>query len=222
MKALAPLFVVLCLACGCALPPITLPPQKTIFEKNPSQLNCVFAGAVDFEKKIITETLSIMPAKVQQAIDKIVVDEERTAEYTGNMIAYCINQGGWMEIHIWRPRLERCIVWHEAAHAYDYHLGLDDDIKWLKIIGDGPGHTEGRSYPSKGVLEKYGAQDWLEDRAVWVEFIYRLIANQSHPFRNIPDFKDARYIQKLGILLEQGFIDQVVHDTVLEAINSNK
>ena len=112
--------------CSSVTTGVRYPEKPKIFSERVSHLRCKIEGANDFEKEFIAETLSIMPGGVQQAIDRIVVHKEKTADFK-DVAAYCEHIGGKNEIHILREKLSRSILWHEAAHAYDFSLCVDDD-----------------------------------------------------------------------------------------------
>lgn len=191
--------------------------KPAIFSARPSNATCAIEGANDFERQFIFETLSIMPSAVQRSIDKIIVHREKTPEF-GKTIAYCSAESGKREIHFLRDHLHRANIWHEATHAFDYKLGMEDDAEWLRVVGDGLWHIEGRNYPSRGVLNGYSTKNWLEDRATWVEFVYMLRTGARNIFSEIPDIDDVRYRQKLDLLLKQGFIDSAAHEMASSAL----
>lgn len=225
----AKLTAYLCICCsilGCAtskLPRIATDKiaatrQTSLPDKN-DQSKCVFEGVSASEERQIRNALAVLPRDVQQSINKIVLHDTRTSDFGNDLIGYCTNTMDHIEIHVLRDRLDDAVIWHEAAHAYDYILGMDDDAQWLQIVGDGLGHTDGRLYPSKGVLKRYGAKNWLEDKAVWVEYIYCLHYGQNHPFNNISDINDGRYIEKAKLLLKQGFINKESYEKVMGILN---
>lgn len=95
-------------------------------------------------------------------------------------------------------------LWHEAAHAYTFHLrrqGSDFLYRWIEI-GEG------------SELDSYGQTDSWEDVAVWVEHVY-LEANGYFSYFDNLGWESSlfgrdldAYRQKLQLLRIYGFITE--------------
>ncbi len=185
-----------------------------IFDKNKPLADCPIEGTDARQAIRIRKWLSIMPGEVQRAIDRITIHQHKDDTFKGLAVAYCRKtRGGKIEIHILANFVRPWYLWHEAAHAYEYRWGGDEEA-WREAVGDGLSRKTSRTFPSRGVLTAYGMKHWQEDKADWVMEAYSYIAGYENSFSKIPDISDPRYTKKLRILFVEGLIGKSDYEKI--------
>lgn len=131
------------------------------------------------------------------------IDEDGVKRYASG---HCHSSGKiCLRDDAFRPSL----VWHEVAHAYAAaHPSLYKHWKELADFkyGKKTHHDFIEYFPAKGVMTSYGATNYKEDLAEFVEELLKHITTGYSAFSRIKD-KDDRYLKKLQLLFEYGMID---------------
>lgn len=97
-------------------------------------------------------------------------------------------------------------LWHEAGHARIMVLGPAFEREWKNTAGNVYGVIGGRDdFPKFGILEQHGSINSMEDIACWVKAVYFYCNGFLHPFGKI-DSSDPRYMAKLNLLFQYGFV----------------
>lgn len=219
LKKLVLVLLLVLIVSGChALPPLS---------EFVSEYNFVVRGPVSQEQvreldRILKKLNDPIPASIKSIA--VVPDQQH---FGGGVIAHCKPTGEicFLPKYINDPTT----VWHEAAHAYHFSLECRDrnpDCKfgsqWREIAGDVYGRSgqKPRFYPGNGLLDDYSSTDYFEDVATFTADVYCFVAGRFSMLRQLKSSgefrKDPRYIKKLKLLANYGFISQKLCDEILE------
>lgn len=170
----------------------------------------------------IRELLAILPLKVLESISSITISGDKIHFKYGSEIGHTHTRPGTpskicLDIDVLQnkhPELGsdyslKSVLFHEAGHAYANILGLIFELRWQAVAGNAYKSASARQdYPRDGLLHK--TDDFEEDIADWNSTIYRQLTDAVSMLQYIKqgDWRDPRYLLKLNLLFETGFINK--------------
>ncbi len=174
--------------------------------------------------KLIDEALDWLTPEMIASIECIAFNDDGK-HISGSEWAHCHNYTGI--ICLKTAPLCKKTIWHEAAHAYTFHLihlGGDFYKDWLEVSKT---VSRKESLIERGVISIYGGTHKLEDIATWVAAIYSsldpnswsdfddLLRSSGMKFRDLGEV----FSKKLELLRKYKFISQKDYEKFLEIHN---
>ncbi len=198
------LFATFLIGCATTRNPPT-PHSTHILRTLHAAINCY--NATDDESDILTNALNRMPKAASTAIVSITICSEKDGHFDKGDAAHCHPD---RRICILDHYCYNGIIWHEAAHALEHQLrGTKFSVEWILAAGDvyGKKIPELATFPTDGIITQYGSMNYQEDVAEFVRYTYEYLytKNSLSPLLRV-DGSDPRYLKKLVLLLQYGFL----------------